>query len=538
MIQYGSVAPSEPRRFRFHSCIGVGGFGEVYLAEMVSAGGVTTNVAVKLLLPGVDPKSSPIERLRDEGKLLGLLDHPVILRVTDLVVLDGRAGLVTQYVDGCDLDACFSGVNLMPEGPLFEVIGQVADALHHAFHATGPDRRPLHLVHRDIKPSNIRLGRHGEVKLLDFGIARANNPERETQTQIGLLVGTRSYMSPERFDESPADAPSDVYALGCIAYEGIAHRRLFRGLNLKEHIALANNEATFTEFVERHLQRLSCEPDAIAVMRAMLAFDPAVRPSASEVRSHCEELARHRAPVLKTWLRGWTWPTDPDRPSVLVGKTLLEGSSGVQARPVDRSAVTAAEERPAPTQSGPVETLVSPKAGTRPVAVTVAAGVVGAIGLMALGGAVLLVGMVGFGWFGRPSPAPPPAAVAPAIAPVAAAPAPEAPVAAEPAPSVAPPAVVAADPGPKSAPAPRPSAVPAPAAPAATRTEIRAADLPVELRGPGGTHKPGAVAAGSYEIWADFGSGLAKAGSVSVAEGQSMHLRCSRMKQTCSGVAP
>src|SRR6185369_12379623 len=78
-VTVGTAIAGEARRFRFIRCIGVGGFGEVYLAEMMSAGGVRSNVAVKLLRPGVDPRSSPIERLRDEGRLLGMLDHPVIL---------------------------------------------------------------------------------------------------------------------------------------------------------------------------------------------------------------------------------------------------------------------------------------------------------------------------------------------------------------------------------------------------------------------------------------------------------------------------
>ncbi|MBT3224140.1 MAG: serine/threonine protein kinase, partial [Proteobacteria bacterium] len=163
----------QKREFSFQRCLGSGGFGEVYLATMTSSGGVETDVAVKVLHGGLDPRSQAVQRLRDEGRLLGVLNHPAILRVTDLVLLEGRIALVTEYVEGADLDECFGAHPPLPPRALLEVIGRVADALHSAFNTTSANGTPLELIHRDIKPANIRLGRHGDVKLLDFGIARA-----------------------------------------------------------------------------------------------------------------------------------------------------------------------------------------------------------------------------------------------------------------------------------------------------------------------------------------------------------------------------
>ena len=129
-------APANPRRFRMQGCLGRGGHGEVYRATMSRDGGVVTEVAVKVLAADVDPNSDPVSRLKDEGRLLGALNHPVILKVFDLVVLSGRAALVTEYIEGQDLHRCIyepdaSGrVPILPPRALVEIIG-------HLFAASG-----------------------------------------------------------------------------------------------------------------------------------------------------------------------------------------------------------------------------------------------------------------------------------------------------------------------------------------------------------------------------------------------------------------
>ena len=107
-------AGSERRTFQIHACLGRGGFGEVYRATMESAGGVTSEVAIKVLRADINPGSDSVKRLRDEGRLLGKLSHPSIVKVHDLVVLDGRVSLVTEYIDGQDLDQCFKGGRAPP----------------------------------------------------------------------------------------------------------------------------------------------------------------------------------------------------------------------------------------------------------------------------------------------------------------------------------------------------------------------------------------------------------------------------------------
>lgn len=524
----GTMASKDARRFRFLECIGTGGFGEVYLAEMSSASGVTSKVAVKLLLSSVDPKSSPVERLRDEGKMLGLLDHPVILRVTDLVELDGRVALVTQYVDGCDLLACFKGTNTIPAGPLLEVIGLVADALGHAYTTQGPSGLPLQLVHRDIKPTNIRIGRHGEVKLLDFGIARTNEADREARTTLGAVIGTREYMAPERFDDDAPPSPAgDIFALGCTLYDGLAKRRLFKNVKTNVHFALASDRAKFDSFVGDRLQALDTDEDIRSLLHGMLQFDAADRPDAADVRARCERLARSREPTLRVWTRDWTWPERAQLASPLSGRILTEGGT---------SSPSTLASRPS---AGP--STVNPASGTlRPVALA-AAGVASVTGLVGLA-AVVAVGIAVGGWYWTQSPVPePPPPAAPAAAAPATAPARVAVVAAAEPVAAPPPALpaVAPAPAPKAAAAPSPVApTPAPApvpAPVATPTQYRGAEVPVELRGASGSHPPGTIDPGKYEIWADFGQGLVSAGSTTIPDGGAVQIKCSRLKNTCSG---
>jgi hypothetical protein len=231
--------PSPPgRRFQLEECLGRGGFGEVYRATMTSPSGIQSQVAVKVLHGDLDDASDALDRLRDEGRLLGLLDHPSIVRVIDLCRLEGRIALVTEYVMGADLKRCIRGSQPMPPAAVAEVVARLADALDTAWKTSAPDGTPLQLVHRDVKPANVRIGRRGEVKLLDFGIARASL--RLTRTATNLLVGSFGYLAPERLSVRPDVGPAaDVFSLGCVWYEALTHRGLLTELEQPTQVALS-----------------------------------------------------------------------------------------------------------------------------------------------------------------------------------------------------------------------------------------------------------------------------------------------------------
>ncbi|MBW2254047.1 MAG: serine/threonine protein kinase, partial [Deltaproteobacteria bacterium] len=214
------------RRFRFIKEIAEGGFGKVYLAEQLSADGFSRIVACKLLHAKWSSHDEIVMRTRDEARLLGLIRHQNIVKVEDLTSIDGKCAIIMEYLEGCDLK--WMGQFLkdrempFPRTALFEIMLLVASALDAAYNGLplqGGD--PLRVIHRDIKPSNIFITVAGQVKVLDFGTARANFAEREAKTQA-LAFGSQGYMAPERMlgeEDTPA---ADVFSLGVTLWELLA----------------------------------------------------------------------------------------------------------------------------------------------------------------------------------------------------------------------------------------------------------------------------------------------------------------------------
>jgi len=201
-------------RFRVIERLGEGAFGTVYLAETLGTG-VTRQVAIKV--PHPDRMSGDVmARLRDEARLGALIRHRAIVRVDDLVEVEGTWAVVMEYVEGCDLAELLTAGPVPPRAAL-AIAEEVAQALHAAWHQPGPDGTSLQLVHRDVKPSNLRVTPAGEVKLLDFGVARARFDTREVMG-TGAVLGTHTYLAPERFEGRDVPA-GDVYALGVTLFE-------------------------------------------------------------------------------------------------------------------------------------------------------------------------------------------------------------------------------------------------------------------------------------------------------------------------------
>ncbi len=270
--------------------IGQGGFGDVYLARATTQGGLTRTVAIKLLKEKAGPDSDTAKRLRDEARVLGLMDHRNIVRAEDLIEVQGRPALVMEFVPGANLDWLInprSNPSPLPPDVLLDILQQVADALDTAWqrpsHLTG---KPLGVLHRDIKPSNIRITPEGDVKVLDFGISKPGGMEREAHTRRGP-PGSRYYAPPEMFMGLPQGPTVDVYALGATAYECLT----------RKHLGMAQDRAaSHMLHVEKQLESLDLLDwqDAATPMRQLLAqmlsFDSSKRPSSKEVRSRCQEL--------------------------------------------------------------------------------------------------------------------------------------------------------------------------------------------------------------------------------------------------------
>ena len=183
--------------YTLESQLGVGGMAEVWLAENK----IGKKAAVKLLLPKLCGDDSIKQRFFTEAKVMVELDHPNIRQVYDFGEIDGRPTIVMEYLEGNDLKAMMKRGRRFTEDELEQWWNQIADALNYT-HRKG-------IVHRDIKPSNIFIDRSGNVKLLDFGIAKVADVSSGTMT--GSTLGTRIYMSPEQVkDPKRVSAPSDV----------------------------------------------------------------------------------------------------------------------------------------------------------------------------------------------------------------------------------------------------------------------------------------------------------------------------------------
>ncbi|MEU6974750.1 MULTISPECIES: Stk1 family PASTA domain-containing Ser/Thr kinase [unclassified Streptomyces] len=216
----------EPRRlggrYELGSVLGRGGMAEVYLAHDTRLG---RTVAVKTLRADLARDPSFQARFRREAQSAASLNHPAIVAVYDTGedYVDGVSipYIVMEYVDGSTLrELLHSGRKLLPERTLEMTVG-ILQALEYS-HRAG-------IVHRDIKPANVMLTRTGQVKVMDFGIARAMGDSGMTMTQTAAVIGTAQYLSPEQAKGEQVDARSDLYSTGCLLYELLTVRPPFIG---------------------------------------------------------------------------------------------------------------------------------------------------------------------------------------------------------------------------------------------------------------------------------------------------------------------
>ncbi len=272
------------RRFTLLRTLGEGSFGIVYLAEMESAGGFKRIVALKLLQATFDPESDAGLRLRDEARLLGRLNHRNIVRVDDLVRLNGRWALVMEYVSGAGLEALIDAAGeshsrLSPKA-VAEAGAAVAGALASAWTTLGENGEPLAVIHRDIKPSNVHLSDTGEIKVLDFGVARAAMSGREARTE-GVRYGSLGYMAPERLLGESGGPEGDIYGLGVLLWE-----LLTLGVYGRVELMMDRQAAQVATAHATLVQNLGEAPPASLLTDLIvrsLAYNPGERPGAAEM---------------------------------------------------------------------------------------------------------------------------------------------------------------------------------------------------------------------------------------------------------------
>lgn len=293
--------------------------GTVYRAELRVPGGFRRTCAVKVIRAYGPDRDHFVSRMRDEARLLGMLQDEQILGVNELVLVRNADAVIMEHVEGVDL-AMLQGRKRVPPRALAELGAEVAGALHRAHRATDPvSGAPLHVIHRDVKPANMMVTVRGGVRLLDFGVARAAFDSRESQTQ-GLVLGTLNYFPPEILAGEDPTAAMDVYGLGVAIWECGTGR---------EWGTPRVHQGRFERLVDQKLEQLSSDyRPLVAVLKQMLQWDPDLRPDAGVVERallHAAELTK--GPGLRSWARDEIPPLMNQAPDIpdpegLLGQTV------------------------------------------------------------------------------------------------------------------------------------------------------------------------------------------------------------------------
>jgi eukaryotic-like serine/threonine-protein kinase len=283
-------------RYELGPLLARGGMGEVYRGRLVAAHGFERPVVIKLIRTELIADERAALMFVDEARMAAGLHHRNILQIVDFDRFDGGAFLVTELVEGCDLSALLRHLRAPPRYEVaLAIIAELATGLHAAHEAAAPDGSPLGLVHRDVSPSNVLLGRFGEVKLSDFGVARARL--RSYHTVSGTIKGKAPYMAPEQILGDSVDRRADVFSLGVLLYELSTRARLY---------SAAGDANAMKQILDGHVPdpahaRPGYPPELTAIVRRALARDRDARyPTAAALAADLDTLARQRRWNLST----------------------------------------------------------------------------------------------------------------------------------------------------------------------------------------------------------------------------------------------
>jgi serine/threonine-protein kinase len=219
------------QRYRVIERLESGGMAEVFRAESEGLQGFRKQVAIKRVLPHLSSKKKFISMFLDEARLSAQLSHSNCVQVFDIGVGDSAFFIVMEFVDGANLKAIIehikkSGRDFPVEAAVYIAL-ELCKGLAYAHELTDSNEVPLHIVHRDMSPPNVLITKHGEIKIVDFGLAKANS--QLERSEPGIIKGKFSYLSPEAAMGQDVDARTDVFAVGIILWELLAGQRLFLG---------------------------------------------------------------------------------------------------------------------------------------------------------------------------------------------------------------------------------------------------------------------------------------------------------------------
>jgi serine/threonine protein kinase len=263
------------QRYRVIEKLESGGMAEVFRAESEGLQGFRKQVAIKRVLPNLSSKKKFISMFLDEARLSAQLSHSNCVQVFDIGVGDNAFFIVMEFVEGANLKAVIEHLKKhhreFPVQAAVYISLEICKGLAYAHELTDPHGVPLHIVHRDMSPPNVLISKHGEVKIVDFGLAKANSQLEKSEP--GIIKGKFSYLAPEAAMAQDVDARTDVFAVGIILWELLTGQRLFLGDT--DFQTVKKVQASVVPSVSQINKGVSPELDRI-IMRA-LAREPAQR---------------------------------------------------------------------------------------------------------------------------------------------------------------------------------------------------------------------------------------------------------------------
>ncbi len=242
------------------SRIAQGGMAELYQAKLMGDEGFEKLIAIKKILPHLSEETNLVKSFIDEAKLAAFLQHPNIVQIYDFGSVNSTYYIAMEYLYGKDLKLITERYKekelpLNIENALY-ITTQVCAGLDYAHKLKDFHGKPLNIIHRDIGPHNIFITYDGQVKIIDFGIAKA--AIQNTKTQDGSIKGKMAYMSPEQALGEPIDHRSDIFAMGILLYELVTHKRMFEGDAFRAFAKVREADYTPAGIVNKALPRDLC----------------------------------------------------------------------------------------------------------------------------------------------------------------------------------------------------------------------------------------------------------------------------------------